>query len=285
MKRLLVFAVLLIASPHLFAQSFDEGIRYWKDGPLTWDDLRLKQTRDTTLSELSIAWQFDTDTLRPAWNTVQYRLRPETVLIKTASWHDKDHCTSFALGYDQLLFDLGEIYFRKMLTEYELPGNKHSYDSLLDYYNGMLADHSSRIKEETRNGKDSAMVFHHRAMLDEELDNSTFPDIGSPKTKNGTTLSLGAVANVISGRGAATFSPSYGMALGAGFWYDRHIVDLFVHRATGHLLSDFDHNGLIWKAGEAYSHDNIALTYQYLVYDGYTISLAPLAGVGMRGLS
>ena len=71
MKRFLVALSLVLFSLNLKAQTFEESMRYWSDGPLVWDDLTLKSPRDFRTCELSFRWMAQEEKTCPAWNTFQ----------------------------------------------------------------------------------------------------------------------------------------------------------------------------------------------------------------------
>ena len=285
MKRAVFITVFLAVSVFMCGQTYEDSIRYWKDGPLTWEDLNLKQSRDTNMSSLAFVWQFDTDTLRPAWNTVEYALQPATLMIKSTSWHSKDHQTPLALKYDQLFFDLSELYFRKLLTDYERPGNQYTYDTLLDFYTEQLDDRTAIIKEETSSGRDSAMVSHHRKLIDEELDTTSFPDIRKRRVEWGEYIYAGLGTSFLYGAMSAPFPNRYGVTFGLGFRYKRHAIELSGMSTTNSLLADFTTDGITWSKGDRFYYTNMFINYEFVVYDGSTVSVAPLVGIGVRGLT
>lgn len=282
MKRLLVFAVLLIASPHLFAQSFDEGIRYWKDGPLTWDDLTLRQTKDTAICDLSFRWLYEPDTLRPAWNTVHYTSHPEVVLFKPSSWHNASRRSDLALQYDQILFDLNEVYFRKLLTEYNRKDNQRSFNILGSFYSDEINYKIREMADDTHNGQDSTAVQEYRTRTDALLASTSYPAPAELRLHLGLSFYGGVSAFMLCGEAASTFMPAIGGNFGMSYMYKRHVIDLMMSMGDGRLNADFATDNYLWPRGDSYSHGFIGLFYEYMLYHGTTFSVRPMVGIGGR---
>ncbi|MBO4558379.1 MAG: hypothetical protein J5693_07210 [Bacteroidales bacterium] len=282
MKRLLVISILIAFSVAAAGQSITDGVRYWKDGPLTWDDFNLKPTKDSTLGDLSFRWLYESDTTRLAWNTVRYGARPEVVLYKPTSWHNADKKYQGALEVNQLLFDLNEIYFRKLLTEYNNPNNDKSFNLLSSFYSEEVNYKIHDLLENTRSGLDTTAIRIYRSMVDAELAATSYPEPNAPKMKVGLTYHFGAAARMFLGEPAATFSPAIGMELGMTFMFNRHYIGLLLSPASGQLKNDFIHDGYNWKSGDRYDHSIIGLTYGYILYHGYTFSITPMVGIGGR---
>ena len=175
MKRILfLISVTLLLSRVAFAQTFEESMRYWSDGPLTWDDLTLRSSRLYT-SDLNFRWMYQTEKRRVAWNTVEKISTPVVALDKSISWHNLDRTYPEALRYDQLIFDLNELYYRKLLTEFNNPNNNQSYSQLHNFYHDQLQARWREILEETDQGMDTTMLRVYENEVSADLDNTSYP--------------------------------------------------------------------------------------------------------------
>ena len=280
MKKVLLLFVLLFFGLQSFAQTFEESIRYWSDGPLTWDDLRLKQTKDTSICDLTFRWMHESDTLRPAWNTVSYNKRPVVVLYKPTSWHNAGRQDSLALAYDQLMFDLNEVYFRKLLTENSR--KERSANTLVSFYTEEIQYRIDEMNSETSNGSDAEAIQTFRQQIDAELASTSYPEPERPTMDFGLTYYAGAAARIFCGDPAETFSPAFGGSFGMSYMYKRHSLDLMLSACDGHLYNSFNYDGHLWPLGDDYSHNMIGLLYKYLAYTANTFYIEPLVGIAGR---
>lgn len=87
MKRLYSVLLLMLAAGTLSvsAQTFQESMRNWNDGPLTWDELTLKPSREYQTNNLSFRWLETQEKTRISWNTVIRRPIPYTALDRSIS--------------------------------------------------------------------------------------------------------------------------------------------------------------------------------------------------------
>lgn len=286
MKKLIVIGVLAMACFAMNAQSYKESMRYWDEGPLTWDDLTLKTPKDYKTCDLTFRWGIDNKKERISWNTVQYTPLPRVSLDKSVSWHNAERVYPFTLTYDQLLFDLNELYFRKMLTELYSKDNETSSNELYSFYSNQNRVRWGEIEEDTEDGMDSTKVAYYASEIVEELASLHYPDILSGGwDKHLVVMSFGAAGNVFAGSASETFSPAYGIDLGLYTGNGRHEFMGMVSFSSGSCLKDFTYKDKTLKSGESFNHMNLAFAYGYMAYDGNVFSVMPFAGVGLRGIS
>lgn len=285
MKRSLVAVALVLLSLNLKAQTFEESMRYWSDGPLVWDDLTLKSPRDFRTCELSFRWMAQEEKTCPAWNTNQYVTVPSVALDKSISWHNMDRMYPFALTYDQVLFDLNELYFRKMLTELYSKGNQRSSNALYSFYTEQSASRWREIQEDTQDGMDSTMVAYYAQQVAEELAQASYPKMNKDRRRFLLGYNLGYGYNQFFGEAANTFSPTHGVYLDMVFGYRQHELGLMLTVGTGTMLQDFHYEGNLWQTGRKVNHGYVGLTYGFRVYDGTFFYAKPFIGVAGRTLA
>lgn len=282
MKRILFTVCLSLLCGALSAQTYEESMRYWSDGPLTWDELTLKSTQDAHTSDLSFRWIWDKERVRTAWNTVQYLDKPSVVLDKSISWHNLYRQYPSTLRYDQLLFDLNELYFRRLLTEFSNANNKRSAHELSSFYNSQLQHRWGEIVQDTGEGLDSAMVAFHEKKVAEELAEASYPDFSAGKKGSGFSYEGGVIWSAFCGPAAATFQPGFGATIGMECSFGRHVAEITISVADGTLANDFVHGDLLWKKDDVYTVSNYAFLYKYMLHDGTTFNVSPVAGAGVR---
>lgn len=284
MKRSLVAGALVLFCLNLKAQTFEESMRYWSDGPLVWEDLKTKSPRDFRTCELSFRWISQDEKTQPAWNTVQYVTIPSVALDKSISWHNMDRMYPFALTYDQVLFDLNELYFRKMLTELYSKDNQRSGSALYSFYTEQSASRWREIQEDTQDGMDSTMVAYYAQQVAEELARTSYPKMNKDRRRFLLGYNLGYGYNQFFGEAANTFGPTHGATFDMAFGYRQHELGLLLTVGTGKLLQDYHYQGNLWESGRRVNHGYVGFTYGFRVYDGTFFSLKPFVGVAGRTL-
>ncbi len=267
------------------AQTYEESMRYWDEGPLSWDDLTLKSPRNFRTCDLVFRWATTTQKQKISWNTVQYTPIARVALDKSVSWHNAERIYPCTLAYDQLLFDLNELYFRKTLTELYSEGNKQSANELYSFYSNQSKIRWEEIADDTEDGLDSAMVAFHAARIAEELAQTSYPDMMPTSGQFSLGVGVGMAGSLFLGSAGQTFLPGLGLNVDVSFGYKRHIFTLILSATSGRLAQDYVNGGYTWSSGQSYNHNNVGLLYGYKVYDGPVFSVKPFAGVAGRILS
>ena len=284
MKRIALFVIFALSCTILSAQSFEESMRYWTDGPLTWDDLNFKSPKDFRTSNLSFRWLTNSEKTRPSWNTVQYVSKPAVAMDKSLSWHNLERMYPCALAYDQVLFDLNELYFRKMLTELYSTDNKRSADALYAFYSDQNQSRWREIVEDTEDGTDSTMVAYHAGKIAEELAQISYPQITKSQKIFLMTFNVGYSGSLFLGQAANTFAMTHGIMLDFFCGYKQHEFGTIINGGTGPILDDYSYGDAVFRKGKEYNHNYIGFTYGYRFYDGTYFSLKPFVGLSGRML-
>lgn len=284
MKRVFLLLSLALICLNLKGQTYEESMRYWKDGPLVWEDLPFKSPRDFRTCDLRFRWLNNTEKTRPAWNTVKHVSVPSVALDKSISWHNQDRMYPCALAYDQLLFDLNELYFRKMLTELYSKDNTRSGQALYDFYTNQSQARWAEIHDDTNDGLDSAMVAYHTKLVAEELERTSYPQLNKDKRRFLLGYNMGYGYNQFFGEAADVFGPTHGLTFDMAFGYRRHELGVLLTVGTGKMRQDFHYDGSLWPSGKAVNHGYVGFTYGFRVLDGTFFSLKPMVGVAGRTL-
>lgn len=284
MKRILfLISVTLLLSRVAFAQTFEESMRYWSDGPLTWDDLTLRSSRLYT-SDLNFRWMYQTEKRRVAWNTVEKISTPVVALDKSISWHNLDRTYPEALRYDQLIFDLNELYYRKLLTEFNNPNNNQSYSQLHNFYHDQLQARWREILEETDQGMDTTMLRVYENEVSADLDNTSYPTSADRKKFWGISYFAGASFYSFMDEAAITFRPAWGFNFGTEFYYRHHVVTLMMASGSGRLAQDYLYGLKTWPKGDRFEHFQVTADYGYTICDGTTFGITPYLGFGLESI-
>ena len=291
MKKILLILSLAFACASVKAQTYEESMRYWSDGPLTWDDLTLKSPKDMfRTNNLVFRWTSETEKTKPYWNTIQSVPKYSAALDKSVSWHNAGRVYDYTLQYDQLIFDLNELYFRKMLNEFYSKDNRRSSSELYSFYTNQLQSKWQELEEETDDGMDSLAVANNAAKVIEELASTSYPEHDERLNVNGMSQLIGlymdmgvsAAYNFLVGEWADTFQPGFGIGLDLSFGYKKHLLTILINGGTGSMGADFTNKGVLWQKDRSVNHTYTGVAYGYMVYDGPFFSVIPRLGVAGR---
>jgi len=120
MRNKILFIVLLFSSITIYGQRTDENFVFWSaTRKLTLSDFGIKTANGETNSSFA---QFSVDYRVGGFDfmTKNFNKKVRNYMIKSASWIDTTKNTTILLQYQQILFDICEIYtrhFRKELKE------------------------------------------------------------------------------------------------------------------------------------------------------------------------
>lgn len=286
MKRLYSVLLLMLAAGTLSvsAQTFQESMRNWNDGPLTWDELTLKPSREYQTNHLSFRWLETLEKTRISWNTVIRRPIPYTALDRSISWHNVDRTQDMMLRYDQLIFDLNELYHRKFLMERYSPDNTRSDNDLFSFYSGQNQARWTEIIQETQDGLDSAMVVYYENAIAKELAETpvTIPD-PSRKSSFYASLYFGVTHRILTGGPAQIlYMNAPGAMLGCCWGWGNWKINGFLDFQNGRLLQDYKNGLRTWKAGDPVSTGSMAVSIDYSVFQNNTFRITPFAGLGVN---
>ena len=291
MKRILMILSLAFSCAIVQAQTYEESMRYWSDGPLTWDELTLKSPKDMfRTNNLVFRWTSETEKTKPYWNTIQSVPKYSAALDKSVSWHNAGRVYDYTLQYDQLIFDLNELYFRKMLNEFYSKDNRRSSNELYSFYTNQLQSKWQEMEEETDDGMDSLAVANNAAKVLEELAAISYPEHDERRQVYGMTqipglymdMGINVAYSFLLGEWADTFLPGFGLGMDLTFGYKKHLFTCIVNAGTGTMGADFTNQGVLWPNGGSVNHAYTGIAYGYMVYDSPFFSIIPRAGVAGR---
>ena len=288
MKKILLILSLAFVCAGVQAQTYEESMRPWSDGPLTWEELTLKSSNSFKTSDLSFNWAINHETEHPYWNTLRLVRKPLVALDKSTSWHNIDKVYDYTLAYDQAIFDLNELYFRKMLNDLYSKDNKQSEDVLYSFYFNQFRVKCQEMEEETDDGMDSLAVIRRSSAIKKELAAVSYPDINEYNSLSWglcCDMTMGVTNNMFFGELSDTFTPAIGINFGLTLGYKKHLLSTVMNSGWSTLGQDYSHNGLVWAKGDRYGHTYIGGSYGYMAYDGAFFSVIPRIGVARRDLS
>ena len=275
--------VMLLLAVAVSAQGQGRG-RPWKRGALRLEEFGVTAAAGRENSHLDYGLTYTTSGTTEGMNTYLY-CRTSAVMYPTASWMAEGHADEAELNYNQVLFDVVEVYRRQMQQEAILLNKRVQYEALL----ALTKDHLDReiqvVQAATDMGRDSLALERIRVKNREWLNANpgNHPEF-TPRPywwwlgmEAGFTVSTGDVGRII--------SPSIG-SLGylGGLGWGRHGLYFSALSATSMARdSAYDFNGnRVLPA--MYRTDLNLLGYGYTLFDRPLFSITPYVAIGFTNM-
>lgn len=283
MRKLLSVLALLTVAGSLFAQEYDATIKRWSEGPLTWDDFTLYTSDYPIIASLDYGWHGTTMQSSKIGNLKVIRLQTECYMNPVASWVNPDYRNPQTLQYLQTAFDYTELCRRQLQKELDNNAKGHSTNELSQFYYGKADRFIARLREETDQGRDTAMVNFFAIQTAEELaatPEDYLPEIGPRKW--GIAMHFGYGNEIHLGESADYLRTLHGLKWGFDISYGN--VALYWHMllaAGGKTPREFVHEGKYWKTDKRQSGGNLEFDLAYSVFNNNWLNVSPFAGVGV----
>jgi hypothetical protein len=282
MKRALILTLLLLAAV-VAAQGQGRG-RPWKRGALQLEEFAVTAASGRENSHLDYGIVYSTSGTTEGMNTYIY-CRTSALMYPTASWMAEGHADEAELTYNQVLFDLVEVYRRQMQQDAILLSKRVQYEALLATTMNHLDREMQVIRAATEMGRDSLAVERIRVKNREWLNaNPGNHPAFTPLSywwclgiEGGVSFSTGDVGRLI--------SPSIGATgyMGA-FGWGRHGLYFSVLNAVT-LARDSAYN---FEGDRVlpvmYRNDVNLLGYGYTLFDRQQFSITPYVAFGVTNM-
>lgn len=286
MRIKLCLAALLLSAVVANAQN---DYKYWSSGKLSWSDYTKSSAigDDGAASANSFGWETK-DSHEEFGNLTVHRVSSNVYLNKSLSWVNPTLATDRQLTYNQLFFDLNELYCRMMLRDIYDPTVNFEVGFLQDYYIGLVAVKMSEINTMSDHGNDTETIAYFDAVIKSQLEalpRTEFKPSSLKKDKHGFGAWVGIGTEFFLGEPGEFLSPVYSMDFGLRYYYTRFFVD--GNFAIGALKSReaIDSGSEKIIKGTALSDLRANVYAGYNLYDGSWVRIAPMVGVGFHGIS
>lgn len=272
--------------------------RAWEKGPLTWS--HFTPVDEGLGHEHSyLEYSLEIENRRNDIDGIIWPVKTAVArMYKLQSWVDSNHRTDAQLHYNQVLFNMVELYRRHLQVAIDTGGSARP-DSVLakirDRLMRSLSYETGHYCRATRYGNDTAAVNRWDHAVRQRMDSITplmveshAPELVLPKYSLpfvvGTNFGLGF--KYFGGELTPLFAPS-----GGGYWdfelgYSRNILTLGMYAGGGRCKPDTlqatDNKNTL------YSTDNIGTLglhadYGFAVVDSRSLRIMPFVGYGMQG--
>ncbi len=288
MVRYILFSLFVCLFVVLKAQ---DNQRLWTDGRLTWADFKGEKTGEAEkrvatiyhdISYLGVIISYKEVKIKHKDTTIR-RFEALCTLDQKISWILPYYKTEQYLKYNQVIFDIAELYARKL---------QYVIDDLTSSYAAVYAlqviqvDCSKRIKEfreMTAAGQNSAMIDTWQEKITSELAmTENYKNIPTYEKRSfGYALHAGLGGGIFTGSLGEHFLPTFNILFGFDVAYKRSILFLNATLAFSGVKSDYQE----WVKGKSAHFALLDLSYGYAVIDNAKWKLTPFAGLGISGLS
>ena len=282
MKRLLSFTALILLSVALNAQEYEQTIRKWSDGPLSWDDFSSFSNSNTLMSDLYYGWRgehkiYKKGNLRIDYNDVYTYMNTEQ------SWVDPYSKSPSLLQYEQMVFDYAELCRRQYMQEMR-NDTEHKYSSkeMSDYYFNKIARYEAEVGPQCDYGRDSSLLNYYSALLAEQL--AGISDYREPSIRERDWpfgIEFGYVYEWIPG--ADSYLSDDGcIRMGFDLFYKRFRFGLdIMPKFDGVNTVAFNHDDVLWATGLTRRYHHTEFNFGYSVLDNDWFRINPFVGIGL----
>jgi hypothetical protein len=285
--KLCLAALLLFSAIGLNAQKNNN--KYWESGKLTWGDYTESSAigDDGSSSSNSFGWETK-DAHEQSGNLTVHRVTSKVYLNKAQSWVNPTLATDRQLRYNQLFFDLNELYCRRMLREIYDPETNFDVGFLQDYYIGLVAVKMTEINTMSDHGTDEATIAYFETVVQSQLEalpRSEFKPGNLKKGTHGFGIRGGLTGEYFLGEPATSLGPMYMMDFGLRYFYKRLFFDAGLGFGALKARENISTPRVDIIKGQILSDIQANAFLGFNLYDGPWVRIAPMAGIGYNGVS
>ena len=261
---------------------------------LSWDDF-IPVSADDTGSNSTVSISATENYGYFKYRNTDYPFRNLTVHVKPGrSYYDPFRADEWDLRYNNVLFDMAELSAREAIIAYNKDNSK---GDIKDLYERLFEERKQAFSNESRQGKDTAVISAYENRIREELKESpreyTPQEFGYTPERN-TDLEFGAhigyLNNSIIGNGSEYLKPANGFTFGVevggcGFKFEG---ELYVLRYGKLKQSDFYHdynNDYDWAKDKDVQEAGIRLKTGYTLFSNEYVRFTPVIGTSFGSLT
>lgn len=270
----MIFSFVII--PKLNAQ---DNRKYWSEGKLTWSDFQEKSS-DAGVSELRFFFGYNTGKQKIGDTTIS-RIVSFCYIDKNTSWIHPDFKNEQYLEYNQVIFDLLELFRRKI--QYELDRINSIKEAELKFqqiYNLCLSE-LEKYKNEAKQGQELNVINLWDYRVTEQL-----MLVNDNRIPGFTVRHFGYAANLALGSGFFTnslgkyFSPTFNFTFGFDFAYKNSLIFINGTFAGDKVKKDLLTDNY-WRSGQRANVAIIDISIGQAFINNSKIKLSPFFGLGI----
>ena len=262
-----------------------ESRKDWSEGNLTWDDFKEREISfENSISELKYVIGY-TPSKEKVNDTVIFRLQSFCYSDTQLSWVKPDFKTAQNLQYNQVIFNIAELYRRKLQYDLDHLGSYFSAETVFQNQYEELNNEVEIFQNQSRNGRDPEIVKEWAANIEDRLTiyaNNTIPKY--EKANFGMGFHVGAAYSFRNESIKEHFDNSIGFNFGFDFSYKNSILYVNMILSGGNI--DQAYSGrTYWEEDLDYSLALLDFSYGYAIVDNPKLKIAPFAGLAITEFS
>lgn len=265
------------------------NLKYWTDGKLTWEDFQDSTEIKGLSSTLKVRLEID---IKPEKTGNVKTIRPKAIssIDRSKSWVDTTRRTDGLLRYNQAVFDLLEVYRRKLQQELNagisMMDATHIYHNYTQYY----TQQSETMRFETAEGLNTRKMEEWETYILKELNRIQPPPPPTIQPRAfGYGINIGFGTTIPTADIHDRFGASPMFCLGFDFAYkDLHFLfDMGVGSAKNRMdmFINSKKGDAIWEKGRHTNYSFGSITAGYDVFENDHIKLTPFVGYGFTEYS
>ncbi|MFC6860249.1 hypothetical protein [Zunongwangia atlantica] len=262
-----------------------ESRKDWKEGDLTWADFKeLEISFENSISELKYVIGY-TPSKEKVNDTVFFRLQSFCFIDTQLSWVNPKFKTPENLQYNQVIFNIAELYRRKLQYDLDHLGSYFSAETVFQNQYEALNNEVEIFQSQSRNGRDHEIVQEWVANIADRLaiyENNTIPKY--EKANFGMGMHVGAAYSFRNESIKEHFDNSIGFNFGFDFSYKSSILYINMIISGGNV--DQAYSGrTYWEEDLDYTLALLDFSYGYAIVDNPKLKIAPFAGLAITEFS
>lgn len=281
MKKTIALLFLITLGLNLLAQNVT-----WKENELTWNDFQGKTSENVNVDSY-LSYFIGLRTAKKKYDDIKVlKFEAYSYVEPTASWVKEKSKTPDNLKYNQVVFDILELYTRKLQHTLNKAAHYNETDNLFFKNNKEFSEILSKYQKETNFGKNKDIVDFWSEKIEEELRLMPIKEMPNLKEMNfayGMHFGLGfgvPVSNL-----EKYFSPYILGEYGFDLAFKNSNLFINVALGSGKIKENYLDNQRLWKKDDVFSIALGDFSYGYTFTYKEKHKITPFVGFGLSEFS
>lgn len=282
MGRLSILVAAVLIATQARAQFENSNYLHWEDKKLEWADFQgIPLQASPFHSGLSYFIGYTTKKYKVDDLKIK-GLVAFCYVDKNASWVKQGSQNQSLLLYNQILFDLAELYSRKLQSALNRISGSELYraDEILHNLNSQFNQRANQFSESSEYGKKSDVIEAWSAAIAYEL--TQFPRERMPiyrESKFGLGATIGGGYGILTNSLDDYFSNNINLDYGFDVAYGKPVLYLRATLGLNHVNAEYTNAGKIWEKDLKTTLAVLEATLGYPVSDNSKFRISPFLGI------
>jgi hypothetical protein len=273
--------LLIICSIDLNGQ---ENRKYWNDGKLTWSDFSEHKSQ-AQVTELR--YFFGYETAKDKFNdTIVAGIKAYCYMDRALSWVNPTKQSDLLLRYNQVIFDIVELYRRKLQQDLYVIPTIYFADNIFQEVYFSCETEMEKFRIESNNGTDKEVVANWEKRISKSLHYLQIQKYPQIERRNlGYGMHLGFGSGSFTGGLGEYFSPTFNFIFGFDLAYKNWTTFLNATLAGGSKVRKEFFSDLVWGENQSTLFAIGELSLGYAVINNCKFKISPFTGYGFTEFS